>query len=213
MRSKTVFGSSFLLFSLVLLSAPPAVSGVKSSLANIGPAPPVTLTDSDGKPFELDRLHGKVVLVSFIYTTCNGTCPATTHNLTRIERALEEAKLWGRKVDFVSITLDPARDTPEVLGNYARIYGVDLAAWHFLTGPPDRVAQVIAAWGMWVKPGPSGALDHPSRIFLVDPQGRQREIYNLEFLKPAAVVQDVKMLLTEEAEDSTARRPRPSSSQ
>ncbi|HMB05517.1 MAG TPA: hypothetical protein VKP69_17505 [Isosphaeraceae bacterium] len=64
---------------------------------------------------------------------------------------------------------------------------------------------------MWVKPGPSGALDHPSRIFLVDPQGHQREIYNLEFLKPAAVVQDIKMLLAEEAEAPTARRPHPSS--
>lgn len=145
MRSKAVFGPSFLLLSLVLLSAPTASSGVRSSLADIGPAPPVALIDSDGKPFELDRLHGKVVLVSFIYTTCSGTCPATTHNLTRIERALEEAKLWGRQVEFVSIALDPARDTPEVLGNYARIYGVDLSAWHFLTGPPDRVARVIAA--------------------------------------------------------------------
>ena len=60
-----------------------------------------------------------------------------------------------------------------------------------------QVEPVIAAWGMWAKSGPTGALDHPSRIFLLDPQGRQREIYNLEFLKPEVVLQDVRGLLAE----------------
>ena len=91
------------------------------------------------------------------------------------------------------------RDTPEVLRRYARIYGADPAAWHFLTGPPDQVARVIASWGMWARLGPSGVLDHPSRIFLIDPRGRQREIYNLEFLTPEAVVQDVRTVLREDS--------------
>src|SRR5437764_14336285 len=114
-----------------------------SPLADIGPPPPVSLTDSAGRPFSMAGLRGKAVLVSFIYTTCNGSCPATTHNLYRVQQALKDAGLWGDRVVFVSISLDPARDTPEVLGNYARIYGADPAAWHFLTGPPDRVAARI----------------------------------------------------------------------
>jgi protein SCO1/2 len=61
------------------------------------------------------------------------------------------------------------------------------------------VARVIAAWDMWVKPGPAGTLDHPSRIFLLDPQGHRREIYSLEFLRPAAVVGDVEAVLAEAA--------------
>ena len=52
---------------------------------------------------------------------------------------------------------------------------------------------------MWVKPGPAGTLDHPSRIFLLDPRGHQREIYSLEFLRPAVVVDDVETLLAEPA--------------
>ena len=91
------------------------------------------------------------------------------------------------------------RDRPEVLAGYARVFDADTAAWHFLTGPPDTVARVIAAWGMWVKPGPAGTLDHPSRIFLLDPRGHQREIYSLEFLRPAVVVRDVETLLAEAA--------------
>jgi protein SCO1/2 len=118
-----------------------------------------------------------------------------------VQQALKEAGLWGKRVEFVSITLDPARDRPEVLAAYARAFDVDTAAWHFLTGPPDDVARVIAAWGMWVKPGPAGTLDHPSRIFLLDPRGHQREIYSLEFLRPAAVVHDVETVLSEPADE------------
>jgi protein SCO1 len=171
-----------------------------SPLADIGPAPATVLIDAAGKPFDLAGLRGKAVLVSFVYTTCGGTCPATTHTLTRVQQALEEAGLWGTRVEFVSITLDPARDRPEVLARYARVYDADPAAWHFLTGSPDAVARVIAAWDMWVKPGPNGMLDHPSRIFLLDPRGHRREIYSLEFLRPAAVVRDVETVLSAPAD-------------
>ena len=157
----------------------------------------VKLTDASGKPFSLDSLCGKVVVVSFVYTTCSGTCPATTLSLTQVRKALDKAGLWGRKVQVVSISLDPARDRPEVLADYARNYGIDQDAWHFLTGRPDVVLPIIHAWGMWVKTGSNGVIDHPSRIFLVDPKGRQREIYNLETLSPKTVVDDVKLVLGE----------------
>jgi protein SCO1/2 len=167
-----------------------------SRLADIGPAPRTVLVDSAGKPFDLASLRGKAVLVSFVYTTCTGVCPGTTAAMVRIQDRLKEAGLWGSSVEFVSITLDPARDSPEVLRQYARLFGVDASGWHFLTGPSPQVEAVIAAWGMWVKAGPTGALDHPSRIFLVDPRGRQREIYSLEFLKPETVLQDVRLVMS-----------------
>jgi protein SCO1/2 len=199
--------SLFLLLSGAPGAAPPTAAGAPS-LADIGPAPPVALTDATGRPFALSGLRGKAVVVSFIYTTCNGSCPATTHALYRVQEALKAAGLWGKKVEFVSISLDPARDTPEVLDRYARIYDADPASWHFLTGPPERVAKVVADWGMWARIGPSGTLDHPSRIFLVDPEGRQREIYSLEFLKPATVVEDVKAVLAERRpEEARGKKP------
>jgi protein SCO1/2 len=60
-----------------------------------------------------------------------------------------------------------------------------LAGWTFLTDDQERVAKVVADWGMWAKPAANGQLDHPSRVFLVDKQGRVREIYNLSFFKAA----------------------------
>ena len=55
--------------------------------------------------------------------------------------------------------------------------------------------KVHTAWGMWSKPGANGQLDHPSRVFLVDARGRIREIYNLDFFKPAWVLEDIQLLL------------------
>jgi protein SCO1/2 len=166
-------------------------------LADIGPAPKTVLIDSRQKPFNLEQVRGKVVLVSFIYTKCNGVCPVTTRALTGVQKKLEEGKLWGKSVEFVSITLDPEHDTAGVLENYARLWGASMPAWHFLTGSVADVSKVITAWDMWVKSDEKGVLDHSSRIFLIDARGRQREIYNLEFLKPETVLEDVRDLLKE----------------
>jgi protein SCO1/2 len=186
------------LFSFYLLALWIAAAGPpRSPLADIGPAPATVLMDTAGKRFDLASLRGKVVLVSFIYTQCNGVCPATTQSLSAIQKRLKEAKLWGDSVAFASITLDPKHDTTAILARYADQFGADPENWHFLTGAPPQVASVIAAWGMWVKTDPSGVLDHSSRIFLLDPLGRQREIYNLEFLQAESVLHDVKLLLAE----------------
>jgi protein SCO1 len=173
-----------------------------TNLADIGPSPPVELIDSESRPFSLESLRGKTVLVSFLYTTCNGSCPLTAAALDRVHRKLREERLWGHSVEFVSITLDPAHDTPEALARYARIYRADPKSWHFLTGTPEQVAKVIATWDMWVKIDASGVIDHPSRIFLLDRRGHRREIYSLETLAPEAVALDIRGLLAEE------RKPR-----
>src|SRR5439155_23600533 len=108
------------------------------------------------------------------------------------------------RVRLLSITLDPVRDTPEALTGYMRLYDIDASGWAFLTGPVAQVARTIEAWGMWARPAANGQIDHPSRIFLVDTRGRIREIYNLSFLKPAWVADDVELLLKE---DALAKQP------
>jgi protein SCO1/2 len=174
------------------------VSGSGSRLAVIRPAPDFALQSQDGKRVGRSDLKGKVLLVSFIFTTCNGSCPATTH---RMSQAQEEIKKRGLdkddRVHLLSISLDPARDTPEALRVYMRLYNLDSAHWTFLTGASDTVAKVLGDWGMWAKPAANGQLDHPSRIFLVDPAGRIREIYNLGFFKPEWVTEDIELLLKE----------------
>jgi protein SCO1 len=167
-----------------------------SRLAVLRTAPDFTLTTQDGKTLRLADLRGKVVLVSFIFTTCNGTCPATTHRMSQAAQTFAKDHLTD-KVHLLSITLDPKRDKPTVLRGYMRLYDVDAKHWTFLTGSPKQIDKVLSDWGMWARPGQGGQLDHPSRVFLLDGRGRIREIYNLDFFKPAWVREDVQLLLKE----------------
>jgi protein SCO1/2 len=184
---------------LLLVVDNPAKGAVHSRLAVIRSAPDFALTTQTGQTLHLSNLRGKVLLVSFIFTTCNGTCPATTHRMSQVHEELQKHGLCADgRIRFLSITLDPARDTPEVLDRYMRLYDIDGKDWNFLTGPVDQVTKTIQAWGMWARPAANGQLNHPSRIFLVDGHGRIREIYNLNFLKSAWVVEDVEELLKEE---------------
>ena len=170
----------------------------KSRLAVIEKAPAFALTDQNDKPVRSADLKGKVLLVSFVFTTCNGSCPATTHRLGLVQRELKaRGLLKGDRVRLVSITLDPKRDTSKVLRGYMRLYDAEPSSWSFLTGTQDEVAKVVAAWKMWARPAANGQLDHPSRVFLVDRGGNIREIYNLDYLRPTWVAEDVEMLLQE----------------
>ena len=169
-----------------------------SRLAVISTAPAFALVNQDGKKFTNADLEGKVTLVSFIFTTCNGTCPATTHRMASIQQELQRRGLGkDGSVQLLSITLDPARDKPDALKRYLQLYDIEARNWNFLTGPVERVNKLIAAWGMWAKPATNGQLDHPSRVYLLDSLGRVREIYNLTFLKPGWVCDDIDLLLTE----------------
>src|SRR4051794_14896379 len=112
-----------LVLSLTLLAGRGNPSGPagKSRLAGIEKAPAFTLTDQAGKPLRSEDLKGKVLLVGFVFTTCNGSCPATTHRMGLVQRELKaRGLLKGDRVRLVSITLDPKRDTPEVLRGYMR---------------------------------------------------------------------------------------------
>jgi protein SCO1 len=189
-----------LLLSCALLALPLGDKELPQAkyLAFIREAPEFALTNQDGKEVKLSQMKGKVLLVSFVFTTCSGSCPATTHRMANVQQKLKQAGLLApERLQLLSITLDPKRDTPEVLRSYMKLYDLDPATWSFLTGPADRVEQVIEAWGMWAKPAANGQLDHPSRIFLVDKQGRIREIYNTDLLRADNVVEDIEQLVQE----------------
>ncbi len=133
------------------------------------PAPGFTLTDQDGRRVSLADLRGRAVLVDFVYTTCNGPCPILTSRQVQIQRAL--APDVRERVHFVSISLDPAHDTPQVLGDYARARGADLAGWSFLTGPEAEVADVVRRFGVGSLRAPDGTIEHTVATFLVDGGG------------------------------------------
>jgi len=146
-------------------------SPILASLASESDAAPTfTLTDQDGRSVSLASLRGRALVVDFVYTTCNGPCPILTARQVELQRALPPST--RERVHFVSITLDPVRDTPEVLGRYARERGADLSGWSFLTGPEAEVAEVVRRWGVGSLRAPDGTIEHSVATFLVDGKGQ-----------------------------------------
>ena len=141
-----------------------------SALVDSDPAPGFSLLDQAGRSVSLSDLSGEILVVDFIFTRCPGPCPIMTARHVELQRLL--APELRERVHFVSISLDPAFDTPEVLTAYAQARGADLARWSFLTGPEADVAEVVRRWGVGTLRAPDGNIDHALATFLVDGRGR-----------------------------------------
>jgi protein SCO1/2 len=133
-------------------------------------APPFVLIDQDGRALGLEALRGSAVLLDFVYTSCPGPCPILTSARVEVQRALPET--LRPRVRFVSISLDPERDTPAALREYALARGADLAGWSFLTGEPAAVDAVLQSYGVGRVREADGAIEHVVVTFLIDAQGR-----------------------------------------
>ena len=140
-------------------ATPPTDNGVSSLQAPKGKVPrrldeeeqrryftDTRLLDQDGREvrFFTDALRGKIVLVSFIYTSCTDICPILMANLSDAQNSLGDR--FGKDVYFVSISVDPEDDTPEELKKYAERYGAK-PGWIFLTGPKKDVDAAIRRFG------------------------------------------------------------------
>ncbi len=144
-------------------------------LPEIAPAPDFTLTSQDGAPVKLADFRGKVVAVTFIFTRCTATCPVLTPMMSFVQDRLGSD--FARKIAFVSITVDPERDTPEVLKDYAQAFGADLAGWAFLTGAPAAIRDVTRRYGVFASKNDDGSVDHTFLTSIVDPRGVLRVQY------------------------------------
>lgn len=162
------------------------------------------LLDSAGRRVSTRAvMHGKVVVVSFIYTACSDRlgCPLASVALRELQAKLLQEGLQGRAV-LLSISLDPERDTPAHLAKYARLLDADPSLWRFLTAPSEQaIWPVLESYGQdrtRVYDGHgqfTGRYRHVLKVFLVDREGYIRNIYSTGFLVPQVVVNDIKTLL------------------
>ncbi len=133
------------------------------------PAPDFLLIDQDAQPFGLSSVRGKVVLLDFIFTHCPGPCPMLSTKFSHVQRRLGER--LGTQVMLVSVTIDPRRDTPEVLKAYAERYRADLSGWKFLTGSPRDILLVATEYGAEYRGGSEGIVDHVLLTYIIDRDG------------------------------------------
>lgn len=145
------------------------------TLSKMGPAPDFVLSDHQNRPVALRNLRGRVVAVTFLYTGCTDTCPVLAAKLVAIQSRLSREA--AARVFFVAITVDPEKDTPQVLRQYARTHGADLASWAFLTGPADEIRSVARRYGVYIRRMPRGDVDHTFLTSVIDQAGTLRVQY------------------------------------
>ena len=184
---------------LVVLSWPLEVlchdSKDNQRLSKIGAAPEFTLTNQEGKRLALKELRGKVLAITFIFASCTDTCPLLTAKMAGLRDRLGPD--FGSKVYFLSITVDPERDTTEVLKRYAEAYKANLAGWAFLTGTPAEVHDVAKRYGIYYKKTPRGDVDHTFLTSLVDQNGTIRVQYMGVKFNPDEMLRDLQSLVQE----------------
>jgi len=164
-----------MLASLAPAQAHDAAQTKQQRLPKIAPAPAFALTSQNGTPVALADFRDKVVAVTFIYTSCTDTCPVLTALMAYVQDKLGPD--FGKRIAFVSITVDPERDTPEVLKRYAETFGADHKGWAFLTGAPDAIRGVIRRYGVFAAKNADGQVDHTFLTSIVDRNGMLRVQY------------------------------------
>ena len=151
------------------------------------------LTDVNGQKRSLKDFSGKVVAVFFGYTQCPDVCPTTLQELLEVKQALGAD---GAKLQPIFVSLDPERDTPEVLKAYLANFDESFVG---LTGTPEELAAVAKDFKIFFKKVPGKTegtytLDHSAGTYLFDTQGRLR-VYERYGAGPQLLAQDVKALL------------------
>ena len=163
-------------------------------LPKLYPVPNAQLVDETGKSVSLDSMKGSVTVYDFIFTTCSGTCPIMTNNMRALTAKVEK----DAPVRFVSISVDPARDTPAVLAEYAKRVRND-PRWTFLTGERATIVD-LSVKGFKLAagdPGPGAeAVLHSSRFAVADKDGVIRGYYDAtDGTVPEQVAEVVERLL------------------
>jgi cytochrome oxidase Cu insertion factor (SCO1/SenC/PrrC family) len=146
------------------------------AIPTYGTVPIFQLTNQDGQPFGSAQLRGKIWIADFIYSTCPGPCPMISSRMSELQQPLQNSD-----VHLVSFTVDPAKDTPEVLRAYAQKFHAQPGRWDFLTGPQSIIYELSRdGFKLAVSDGrdDAGVPVHSTRMILVDRHGDIRGYYD-----------------------------------
>lgn len=156
---------ALLLVTALLLgaSAPAQTSYPTNSLYQLD----ATLTDSSGKAHGLDVYAGHPVLITMFYSSCKHTCPL----LIETVRAVERTSTNQKDLRVLMISVDPDRDTPEVLAKLAKERRIDTSRWSLVNANASDVRKIAAALGVQYKQSPDGEFNHSSVISVMNAHG------------------------------------------
>jgi protein SCO1/2 len=208
MKNKSYIGISFIVLIFGIWAVPKIIAKFqKSDLVEIGPVPAFKLTNQDNKTISDKDYLGKVYVVEFFFSTCPTICPKMNESMLQFQNEFYVNPNFG----IASITIDPAKDTPQVLKEHANLLGVKHYNWHFLTGDKEYIYS-LANKGFNLYAGENnkvaGGFEHSGLFALVDKDGKIRcrkdaqgnpILYydGLEASGVEAIKEDIKKLLEE----------------
>src|SRR6059058_142476 len=167
------------------------------TVSSYGTVPSFRLTNQNGQPFGSVQLAGKIWIADFVYTTCPGPCPMISSRMSELQKPLEKTD-----VHLVSFSVDPEKDTPEVLRRYAERLQAEPGRWDFLTGPKSAIYKLSHdGFKLAISDGSDaqGIPVHSTRMVLVDRHGQIRGYYDA--IEPEAITKllaDTNHLLREQ---------------
>jgi protein SCO1/2 len=170
-----------------------ACSKPKLPLGSFKTVEDFALISQTGEAFHgSEQLKGKVWIANFIFTSCPGPCPRMSSQMSQVQKAVEDLA----DARLVSFTVDPKRDTPQILAGYAKYYGAKPGRWFFLTGAREDLDKL--SFSTFQLSRVTDQMDHSTRFVLVDRNGRIRKYYETtENFRPADIAADAKILLEE----------------
>lgn len=191
-------------YSALKFTAPEAGS---YTLPVIGLATDGTVLTDANKNVQLHDLMGdKIVLLSFIYSTCSDVngCPLATAVFQKIKRRLQKEPQIADKLRLLTLSFNPEHDTPEAMQHYAEAFKTDMVDWQFLTTRSEQQLKPIldqyqqSIQKIYDEQGKfTGTFSHILRVYLIDTDKQLRNIYSVSFLHADTLVNDVKTLLSE----------------
>lgn len=173
------------------------VDDTNERLAKVGPAPDFELIAQNGEKFSIREVRGKVVAVGFTYTSCIDTCPLLTAKMVSVQNKL--GSQFGSEVFFITVSMDPEVDRPQVLKAYAQALGSDLRGWAFVTGSETEIQQVARDYGVFRQKREDGEVDHSLLTSIIDRSGTVRVQYIGMLFEPEEFLHDLKDLVQEES--------------
>lgn len=155
----------------------PAPSVVTAGGATTRPRHPMmeaVFTNELNQPVRLADFQGQALAITFFFTRCPipDYCPRLSKNFETASHKLASMSLLATNWHFLSISFDPANDTPAVLKSYGERYDYDPRRWSFWTGPADQVAELAKLSDVTFQKGPGGFFDHNFRTLIIDPAGK-----------------------------------------
>jgi protein SCO1/2 len=169
---------------------PLGAAGFAGALRPDIPPEDFALRDEEGRRISLRQYRGRVVVLTFMYSTCRDTCPVTA---TQIRGALDQL---GHDVPALAVSVDPVNDTPDNAEAFLVKRGLSNGRMHFLLGTRAQLAPVWKAYG--IRPQGKG-FDHSAYVLLIDKRGRQRIGFPVQELTPEGLAHDIGKLEAERA--------------